>query len=139
GVLPRHGHEQPRSHRRHGQKGDDARAGEGGEADRRLRSALVEECLHRRHVRRGGLQEPDAEETGRGEAGGAREEEVTMRRRNGIVASLVALGAALWLAAGVDAQRGAVPGPALTAKAAAPIDISGYWVSLVTDDWRWRM
>ena len=49
------------------------------------------------------------------------------------------LAAALWLAPGVDAQRGGAPGPAPTPRAAAPIDISGYWVSLVTDDWRWRM
>jgi hypothetical protein len=26
-----------------------------------------------------------------------------------------------------------------TARAAAPIDMTGTWVSLVTDDWRWRM
>jgi hypothetical protein len=25
------------------------------------------------------------------------------------------------------------------ARATAPIDLTGYWVSLVTDDWRWRM
>jgi hypothetical protein len=60
-----------------------------------------------------------------------------------VVVPIVALGAALWLAPGVDAQRGgrggAPQGPPPTAKAAAPIDISGYWVSLVTDDWRWRM
>ena len=24
-------------------------------------------------------------------------------------------------------------------KAAAPIDLTGYWVSLVTEEWRWRM
>jgi hypothetical protein len=29
--------------------------------------------------------------------------------------------------------------PAQTPKAAAPIDITGYWVSLVTEDWRTRM
>lgn len=28
---------------------------------------------------------------------------------------------------------------AQAAKAAAPIDLTGYWVSLITDDWRWRM
>jgi hypothetical protein len=28
---------------------------------------------------------------------------------------------------------------ALSAKAAAPIDITGYWVSVVTEDWRFRM
>jgi hypothetical protein len=26
-----------------------------------------------------------------------------------------------------------------TARAAAPVDLTGQWVSLVTDDWRWRM
>ena len=26
-----------------------------------------------------------------------------------------------------------------TAQAAAPVDLTGYWVSLVTADWRWRM
>jgi len=58
------------------------------------------------------------------------------------VAAVLAL-ATLWLAPGVSAQRGgrggAPQGPAPTPRAAAPIDISGYWVSLVTDDWRWRM
>ena len=29
--------------------------------------------------------------------------------------------------------------PPQTAKAAAPIDITGYWVSLITEDWRYRM
>jgi len=27
----------------------------------------------------------------------------------------------------------------VTAKAAAPIDLAGYWVAVVTEDWRWRM
>ena len=31
------------------------------------------------------------------------------------------------------------PGAGQTAKAAAPIDLTGYWVSLVTEDWRYRM
>ena len=30
-------------------------------------------------------------------------------------------------------------GPAQTPRAAAPIDITGYWVSVVTEDWRYRM
>ena len=29
--------------------------------------------------------------------------------------------------------------PPPTPKAAAPIDLTGYWVSVVTEDWRWRM
>jgi hypothetical protein len=38
------------------------------------------------------------------------------------------------------AQRGGGRGgPPPTPRAAAPIDITGYWVSLVTEDWRYRM
>ena len=32
-----------------------------------------------------------------------------------------------------------MPAPPQVPKAAAPIDLTGYWVSLITDDWRWRM
>ena len=34
--------------------------------------------------------------------------------------------------------RGAAQPPA-TARDAAPLDLTGYWVSIVTQDWRWRM
>ena len=38
------------------------------------------------------------------------------------------------------AQRGAAPGgPPPAAREAAPIDLTGYWVSIVNEDWRWRM
>jgi hypothetical protein len=42
------------------------------------------------------------------------------------------------------AGRGGPPGgrgaqPPQTPRAAAPIDLTGYWVSVVTEDWRWRM
>jgi hypothetical protein len=54
----------------------------------------------------------------------------------------VLLCVATW-AASIEAQgRGAVPqrgGATATARAAAPIDLTGYWVSVVTQDWRWRM
>jgi hypothetical protein len=33
----------------------------------------------------------------------------------------------------------AKPKPARNAKEAAPVDFTGYWVSVVTEDWRWRM
>jgi len=38
-------------------------------------------------------------------------------------------------------QRGTdqPPAPPPTARAAAPIDLAGYWVSIVTEDWRYRM
>ena len=35
--------------------------------------------------------------------------------------------------------RGAGAGQPQTARAAAPIDLTGYWVSVVTEDWRYRM
>ena len=37
----------------------------------------------------------------------------------------------------VDAQRGAPAAPP-TPRAAAPFDLSGQWVSLITEDWRYR-
>ena len=43
-------------------------------------------------------------------------------------------------AVAVVAQRGGPPqGPPPTPKAGAPVDLTGYWVSLVTEDWRYRM
>jgi len=43
-------------------------------------------------------------------------------------------------AARAQRGRGAAPqAPPAVPRAAAPIDLTGYWVSLVTDDWRWRM
>lgn len=37
------------------------------------------------------------------------------------------------------AQGGRGAGPAGTPQASAPIDLTGYWVSIVNEDWRWRM
>jgi hypothetical protein len=54
-----------------------------------------------------------------------------MNRKLGIAAILVASFAM--------AQPPASPPPRLSAKDAAPEDITGYWVSIVTEDWRWRM
>lgn len=34
---------------------------------------------------------------------------------------------------------GAPAPPPPTAKASAPFDLTGYWVSIITEDWRWRM
>ena len=42
-------------------------------------------------------------------------------------------------ASAAQAQRGQAPQPAATARAAAPVDLTGVWVSLVTNEWRWRM
>jgi len=35
--------------------------------------------------------------------------------------------------------RAGGPRPRLTARQAAPVDLTGTWVSVVTEDWRWRM
>ena len=57
---------------------------------------------------------------------------------NRTVWRMFALTLALLWPVGVDAQeRGG--GTSATAKASAPIDLTGYWVSVVTQDWRWRM
>lgn len=39
----------------------------------------------------------------------------------------------------VFAQRGGAPAVPQTARTRAPIDLTGTWVSVVTEDWRWRM
>jgi hypothetical protein len=39
--------------------------------------------------------------------------------------------------AAAQGRQGGAPAP--SARAAAPIDLTGQWVSLVADDWRWRM
>jgi hypothetical protein len=43
------------------------------------------------------------------------------------------------LTAGLMAQRGGPPQPPATPKTQAAFDITGYWVSLVTEDWRYRI
>ena len=58
-----------------------------------------------------------------------------MNMRCVLVTTLIVLMAA----SSVYAQgRGGPPGPPPTPKAAAKIDLTGYWVSLVTEDWRYR-
>ena len=39
----------------------------------------------------------------------------------------------------VHAQGRGAAAPVRTPRAAAPIDLTGYWVSIVTEDWRYRM
>jgi len=47
--------------------------------------------------------------------------------------------AILVLATSANTYGQAPPQPPASPKAAAPIDLTGYWVSLVTEDWRYRM
>jgi len=57
-----------------------------------------------------------------------------MNRTASLAAAVVLL-----LPNGLQAQEARGATTAATAKAAAPIDLTGYWVSVVTQDWRWRM
>ena len=53
-----------------------------------------------------------------------------------VAAVLMAFG----LSTRINAQRGGGPAPPpQPPRAAAPFDLTGYWVSIVTQDWRWRM
>lgn len=48
-------------------------------------------------------------------------------------------GAAVGLCVRAAIFAQAPPGTGLSAEAAAPIDLTGFWVSVVTEDWRYRM
>ena len=55
---------------------------------------------------------------------------------------LLVISAALLSALPIAAQqagRGAAPAPAPTPQSSAAIDLTGYWVSVVVEDWKWRM
>ncbi len=52
---------------------------------------------------------------------------------------LTCLIAASALSTALVAQQPAAPQPPPNPRASAPSDLTGYWVSLVTEDWRWRM
>jgi hypothetical protein len=78
--------------------------------------------------------------------------EILVIRPNSKAAVLAWAAAALLLASAAEAQvpfnpTGATPpaggrggrGPAPPPRQAAPIDITGYWVSVVTEDWKFRM
>ena len=53
--------------------------------------------------------------------------------------AIAVLPVALLFTAAVGAQGRGTQAPVATARADAPIDLTGYWVSIVTQDWRWRM
>src|SRR5947208_8143018 len=64
---------------------------------------------------------------------------LTTRRRQGLRATtLPALLLIALLPIVTGAQRGGEPPPP-PARTIAPIDLTGYWVSVVTEDWRYRM
>src|SRR5580692_8316376 len=54
-------------------------------------------------------------------------------------AALIAAALLLTMPALPQGRGGAQAGPPPSPKDAAPMDLTGYWVSIVTEDWRYRM
>lgn len=55
-----------------------------------------------------------------------------------LVVAIVTCGG-IRLAAGQYQRAPQAAQPQRSAREAAPVDLTGYWVSIVTEDWRWRM
>jgi hypothetical protein len=53
--------------------------------------------------------------------------------------TVLGLGLLVVWGSGARAQQARQPAVPPTPKAAAPVDLTGNWVSVVTEDWRWRM
>ena len=56
-----------------------------------------------------------------------------------VACGCVVASTAFFTTANAQARRAAPAAAPSTAKAAAPVDITGHWVSLITDDWVYRM
>src|SRR3954464_711596 len=80
-------------------------------------------------------------------AGGMRMFRRLSARPSSSLTLAVAVFSVIGAVAVLGAQRGAQPAAAPpqaeaappTPRATAPLDLTGYWVSVVTEDWRWRM
>ena len=165
--VSRHGDDRPRSDPRVREARHDARPGEGEEADARFRSALRQRHrllddvdVHRDDLQADGRRESAAgegqpaqsEQANQGERGmrrqGARARRCDEVRRCERGAKVRAACRGCWrlsaLAAScrhaVRSGRGGRGGrPRLRPGAGAPVDLTGTWVSVVTEDWEWRM
>ena len=62
-----------------------------------------------------------------------------MRRLSLVTAICLLLSVDAMLAQGPPGGRGGPPAPPRAPHEAAPVDFTGQWVSVVTEDWRWRM
>ena len=58
--------------------------------------------------------------------------------RVAVAAAIVGIGSATVAAQAPPGPPGGGNPPA-AAQVAAPIDLTGYWVSIISEDWRWRM
>src|SRR5881409_3076508 len=75
-----------------------------------------------------------------GRRGGKRDSVRSRRMLQGCVVVVVTAAAVLAsMPASLHAQRGRGGQTPATPRASAPIDLTGYWVSVVTEDWRFRM
>src|SRR5213078_137614 len=88
--------------------------------------------LHGRHVRGSRIQEPRSRTA---------EQAMKLLATALIVLSsaVVAIAQAPAAPQGGGGRGRGQAGPPPTAQASAPFDPVGYWVSVVTEDWRWRM
>ena len=62
-----------------------------------------------------------------------------MRRVVFFLSSIVLMAWLITVIAYAQGARGGAPQPPQSAKTRAPFDMTGYWVSMVTEDWRFRM
>jgi hypothetical protein len=63
-----------------------------------------------------------------------------MRRSRPPVLSFIIAAAVTTAVVGTAAQRGPQTPPATrTSRTSAPVELTGNWVSMITEDWRWRM
>jgi hypothetical protein len=60
------------------------------------------------------------------------------RRQAAALGSAALVAAVLLCGGGASAQQDAAT-PPRSGRAGAPIDLTGYWVAEITEDWRWRM
>jgi len=62
---------------------------------------------------------------------------LTMNALAGVIAAVMLCGATVEIDAQGGRGRGGPPAP--PGRAGAPVDLTGTWVSVVTEDWQWRM
>src|SRR5436309_3162232 len=83
-----------------------------------------------RYVCQGGLQRPENHE-------GKIVTTQSMLNCRPLAVLIVSL--AMSIAAQARQQGRGAPAAPPTARAAAPVDLTGYWVAIISEDWRWRM
>src|SRR5690606_418569 len=132
--LSRHGQDRPRPRRGVDRRRQDARRREGLTADARLRRHLFErrDRLDGRRLRRSGVSRPES-----GDAMKITEGRMSATRTLRLSAAAAFAAGVLWLP---HAQSQPPAGAAAQSpRDGALFDITGQWVAVVNEDWRWRM